>query len=284
MINHFISSVPRPFFAASAAITVGLLGLSLSACDTAPGATDLEESAPIVSSLALSPGTINLDDIPPEEITNEVAHVTVTVQVNIDDEDGDARSLYIFVLPPDATSATAGEQIVEITGNGQMSADVELAIPTAETGAYTVKVYASDALGQLGNQTTGSLDVTASSDPPVIESVDLPSVIVRPGAGEPAVEVPIVVTVSDPDGLGNVLRVEMLVNGSGPLFLCDDGSVGVCNAGFPPSGDVTAGDGQFTITIQLDANNAPGQNVFVFKAVDRSGLESATEERIVEVQ
>ena len=97
-------------------------------------------------------------------------------------------------------------------------------------------------------------------------------------------EIPIVVTVEDPDGIANVSRVEMLVNGSGPLFLCDDGGNGVCNAGFPPSGDEVAGDGRFTITIQLDASNSPGDNLFEFTAVDRGGLESATEQRTVEVQ
>jgi len=268
----------------SATCVLLFFGLLVSSCDTAPGARDLQESAPVLSELSISPGSINLDNVPPQDITDEVAHLTITVEVSVSDEDDDAESLFVFVLPPDATSPTAGERTIDIPGNGRINVDIDLAIPVGETGIYTVKVFASDALGQLGNQTTGSLEVTASSDPPVIESIDIPAVIVRPGPGENPIQVPIIVTVSDPDGLANILRVEMLVNGAGPLLLCDDGSAGTCNANFPPSGDVTADDGKFTITIQLDSTNLPGQNTFEFKAIDRSGLESATEVRIVEVQ
>jgi len=281
MVNSLIPHARSSLLATMVAV---IAISSMSACDSAPGARDLQESAPVVSGLSFTPGSISLDAIPPEDISGGSATVSLQVVATVTDEDDDASSLYIFVLPPDGTSDTAGEKTVALSGDGRITTQVELTIPTAEVGVYTVKVYASDVLGQLGNQATGSLEITASSEPPVIDSIDIPATIVRPGVGQPPVQIPIVLTASDPDGLANILRVEMLVNGSGPLFLCDDGNVGICNVGFPTSGDLTAADGNFTITIQLSSDNAEGQNTFAFKVIDRSGLESATEERIVEVQ
>ena len=281
MDNSFLPRVRTSLLATLVAVTTGML---ITACDSAPGARDLQESAPVVSGLSFAPGSISLDAVPPEDVSDGFAHVSLEVVATVADEDDDATALYIFVLPPDGTAAVTGEKIINLNGDGRITSAVDLTIPTAQVGIYTVKVYASDGLGQLGNQATGSLEVTASSEPPVIELIDIPSTIVRPGVGQPPIQIPIVLTASDPDGLANILRVEMLVNGSGPLFLCDDGNIGICNAGFPTSGDITAGDGQFTITIQLDASNDPGENTFEFTVIDRSGLESESEERIVEVQ
>ena len=61
------------------------------------------------------------------------------------------------------------------------------------------------------------------------------------------------------------------------------GGQGTCNAGSGTSGDVTAGDGLFTLTILLEASNSAGSKIFEFTAVDRSGLRSETVVRIIEV-
>ena len=68
------------------------------------------------------------------------------------------------------------------------------------------------------------------------------------------------------------------------LQLCDDGGDGVCNPGFGSSGDETAGDGRFTITLQLDSSNAAGETTFEFRAIDRAGLVSETVTRTIIVE
>ena len=78
--------------------------------------------------------------------------------------------------------------------------------------------------------------------------------------------------------------MQVEVNGTSTLQLCDDGGGATCNALFPNSGDVTAGDGLFTLTIELESSNTPGDNIFVFKAIDRAGLESETVTRIIVVE
>ena len=263
-------NIRRRFTVFSSAIAV----LTAIGCDTAPGPRNIEQSAPIVSDLEFSPRSINLDALPPGSIVDGVAHFSIDVEVSVTDADSDLESVYLFVLSPDPKSPSAAESIAPVTENGTFTTTIELVLPTAETGTYTVKVYASDLEGQLGNQATGSLMVFASSSPPVIEDVDMPDTVSRPNQGEPPILIPIVATVSDPEGLANILRVETVVNGAGPpLFLCDDGGIGECNSG-SQSGDIVAGDGLFTLTIRLDASNSAGSNEFVFTAYDRSGLAS----------
>lgn len=269
----------RLFVYTSSVVIIGVMG-----CDTAPGPRDIDQSAPVVSDLEFSPLSINLDNLAPGSIVDGIANFSLEIEITITDADADLESLYLFVLPPDSQSPTAAESIVPISSNGTVSTTMNVSIPTAETGTYTVKVYASDLEGQLGNLATGSLQVDASSSPPVITDIDMPVVVTRPNEGEPPLLIPIVARVTDPEGLANILRVELFVNGSGPIRLCDDGNAGECNAGFPPSGDVLAEDGLFTVTIQLDASNAPGDNEFIFTAFDRSGLASESVTRILLVQ
>lgn len=269
----------RLFVYTASVVIIGVMG-----CDTAPGPRDIDQSAPVVSDLEFSPLSVNLDNLAPGSIVDGIANFSLEIEITITDADADLELLYLFVLPPDSQSPTAAESIVPISSNGTVSTTMNVSIPTAETGTYTVKVYASDLEGQLGNLATGSLQVDASSSPPVITDIDMPVVVTRPNEGEPPLLIPIVARVTDPEGLANILRVELFVNGSGPIRLCDDGSAGECNADFPPSGDVLAEDGLFTVTIQLDAANAPGDNEFIFTAFDRSGLASESVTRILLVQ
>lgn len=270
----------RLFVYTASVVIIGVMG-----CDTAPGPRDIDQSAPVVSDLEFSPLSVNLDNLAPGSIVDGIANFSLEIEITITDADADLELLYLFVLPPDSQSPTAAESIVPISSNGTVSITMNVSIPTAETGTYTVKVYASDLEGQLGNLATGSLQVDASSSPPVITDIDMPVVVTKPNEGEPPLLIPIVARVTDPEGLANILRVELIVNGSGPpILLCDDGSAGECNTDFPPSGDVLAEDGLFTVTIQLDASDAPGDNEFIFTAFDRSGLASESVTRILLVQ
>ena len=81
----------------------------------------------------------------------------------------------------------------------------------------------------------------------------------------------IVATVSDPDGLANIARVEVRVNGGSPFLLCDDGGQGACNGS--ASGDDESGDGLYTVTFGFGSGNT-GTFSMEFVAVDRAGLES----------
>jgi hypothetical protein len=45
-----------------------------------------------------------------------------------------------------------------------------------------------------------------------------------------------------------------------------------------------AGDGRFTLTVQVESANAPGENTFAFQAFDRSNLESEVVLKSITVQ
>ncbi|MDE2996715.1 MAG: hypothetical protein OXT73_08265 [Bacteroidota bacterium] len=250
-------------------------------CDSAPGPPDLDASAPEVSSIQVTPNLLALDQLPGG---GDTVTATVSVSADLDDADGDLATFYVVIRTSEANQAPLATTEMSVPGSGRIQAQLELTVPRAGGGPFFVSAFASDTAGHLSNVAFARIDVSASSEPPVIEAIDMPDVVTRPAAGEAPLSIPIVATVSDPDGLSNVAFVEVIVNGGVSLRLCDDGGAGTCNAGFGSSGDATAGDGQFTLTIQLDSSNSAGTNTFEFSAVDRSGLRSAVVARSIEVR
>ena len=251
-------------------------------CDTLPGTESAGNSAPEVSpgSVFVNPEVVDTDRL---AFTDGKASTEITVQVNLFDADGDVRNVFVVVQSPVVGAAPAGEFKQQVNGGGLRTFTVPISISEGASGAYQVVVFASDRTERMSNRIFGMLTVTAGSEPPVIDSVDIPDAVTRPAEGQPSIVLPIVAHVSDPDGLDNVLFVEVVVNATTTLNMCDDGGLGVCNAGFGSSGDEQAGDGKFTHTIQLASTNAAGQYLFEFTAVDRSGLRSAQVARILTV-
>lgn len=238
----------------------------LAGCDSAPGTPELSERPPVLRNLTVSPGSV-------VAVAGAETTVDLTVSWTAQDADGDVERIFVVVQSPDRGQAALGTAEKEI-GPGAGQATVQVTFPAGSAGPHPVIVSASDARGRVSNMLIGSVDVVGGSEPPVISALEVPDRITRPAAGEPPVAVPLIALVDDPDGLANIDRVEVQVNGSVALQMCDDGGQGSCNSGFGSSGDQTAGDGRYTLTIQLTSSNAPGVNTFAFKAIDRSGLES----------
>jgi len=262
----------RNFFSC---FVVVLLSGAFWGCDSAPGPAEPGQRAPMVSNLSVDPSSVLLDSLPTGSVVDGIATFSIDLSVDVTDADGDVDRLFMLVQSPLKSDQPVAYSEIEVPGNGRVSASLSVQIPSGETGIYSVKAFVSDVSGHLGNQVIGSLVVSSTSEPPVIDQIDMPDRITRPAQGQPAVVVRIVAHVSDPDGLANILRVRAIINGS-EFNMCDDGGVGNCNAGFSNSGDLTAGDGQFTLAIQLDSSSQAGSYEFEFKATDRAGLESET--------
>jgi hypothetical protein len=258
----------------------GLLLFFMFGCDAAPGPADLTERPPVVSALEVEPGVII-----PGGTANPGAAIEADVQVSwsVSDPDGDVDRVFVLIQSPNPGGAPVGT--AEVSGvSGRMQTTVRVSIPAGAVGMYPITVVASDRRGTMSNRLIGRLEVAGSGAPPVILDVEAPERVVRPAAGEPPVPITLVAHVTDPDGAANIARVQVVANGSATLLLCDDGGQGICNGGFGSSGDETAGDGRYTLTIQLTSGNAPGTNVFVFQARDRSGLDSETVQRTIIVE
>lgn len=260
--------------------------LLLGACDTAPGPEDAGGIPPVVSDLTFSPGAVLVDELPPEDVSGGKAFVQVTAEVVARDRDGDlARVSWVLRGPQAGSSEIAGGDL-EAQGAGLYRLEEKVGFPTAIPGRYTLLVFAYDRSGRLGNDVRGVIDVQSVGTPPEILGIEMPERVVRPADGQPPVPVVLVVTASDPDGLANILRVEARVDGGAPLNLCDDGGEGACNPILTQasSGDAAAGDGRFTVTLQVESSNSAGPRIFTFEAVDRSGLRSEVVERTLDIQ
>jgi hypothetical protein len=253
-----------------------------SACDSAPGTTPLDAVAPVVEDIQVSPDVLALDQIAGE---GDAVTAPITVSATVLDENEDLSTFFVVIRSGLSGQAPLATAEVPIPNSGRIQTVLDLTVSRAESGRFTVSVFASDARGYLSNVAYHVIDVTASSEPPIILDVDMPERVSRPAAGEPPVSIALVVRADDPDGLTNIAFVQVIVNGGTTLRLCDDGGQGVCNAGFgASSGDVVAGDGLFTLTIQLESTNSPGTYTFEYSVVDRSGLRSATEVRSMVIE
>lgn len=249
-------------------------------CDTAPGVDDIAARPPVVRDLAFSPSVV---DVESAEREGESAVVSMSISAQASDADNDLASVGFVIQAPIAQAAPVFEGQLEPAGGGRFAAEARVAFPAALTGPYVLIVYAVDERGILGNELRGTIELTASSNPPVIEEIEMPDRVQRPAAGQAPVPIQLIARVSDPDGLGNVARVEVQFDGQTTLRLCDDGAQGACNPGFG-SGDAVAGDGRFTLTIQIDSNNSPGDRTLVFRATDRSGLTSEPVTRVLTIE
>jgi len=244
-------------------------------CDSMPGTEDGSQNAPEVhpGTGFVSPEIIDTDRL---DFVNGKATSEVTVSIDLFDEDRDLSRVYVVIQSPVNGADPAGEVVLNVSNNGSRSISVPLEISEGASGVYQVVVFAADTGERISNRIFGSVLLTAGSEPPVITQIDIPATLTRPSTGQPPITATIVAHVNDPDGQDNILGVEVVVNGGTvTLNLCDDGSQGTCNSGSGVSGDVVAGDGLYTLTIQLTSLNSPGNYLFEFTAVDRSGLRSA---------
>lgn len=260
----------------------GVLSLgALAGCDAAPGVAPPPSRPPVLSDFSFSPAAVVLNDLPPDQVTGETARIPLTLGVDARDPDGPIAEVRYAVLSPEQNAAPLATGVLTRTALGRYEAAPTVSLPSTDAGLYTVILFAIDPEGGVSNQVRGLLRITAEGAPPVIEEVDVPEEVQIPPPGETR-QLKLAAVVSDPDGLANILRVEMRPNGGSAILLCDDGGQLPCGP-FPNSGDETAGDGRYTITVQIGSNNQPGVNVFAFQAFDRFGERSEVVTRNVRV-
>ena len=265
-------------------VSIGaLLGL-VAACDTAPGPTALGLRSPILSNFMFSPQSVVLEQLPPDRIEEDSVQVSLEVSVTAVDPDGVIDAVQFVVQSPLLQTQPVATGTLSPSGRNQYQVAETIKLPRGAVGAYTIIVFAVDNDQQLSGEVRGMLNYLATGRPPVIEAVEVPEMVTRPAPGDPPVVFEYVAVVSDPDGLDNVAKVEVDIESIGVLQLCDDGGEGLCNTGFPNSGDPVAGDGRFTLTLQIDSDNQPATLTLRFKATDRTDLESEVVERTFTIE
>ena len=255
--------MPRPLHPALAAcIVLAALAastLALPACDSAPG---LPELAPLprLSGLEVTPTAFAF------ESDAATAELPLVVRAELS-APATVRALVRF-----AEADTLAAQAETETTGGAVELAVPLALPRGATGDYRVTVVTEASDGRPGDQAEAVFTFQAESlGPPTVTAVDAPAAVAPGGT------LPVVATVTDPDGLANVALV-LLQDETGAFVaqLFDEGSA--------RSDDDAAGDGRFSETLRLGDGAEPGDIPLQVVAFDRAGTASEPAAFTVTVQ
>lgn len=244
------------------------LAVLLGACDSAPGRTTAPGRLPIVTSVAATPADVVVEELPAADVTATTVRVRLAVAATARDPEGalDRVSYALYPLTPSALPLVA--QRLRPTGGDAFAADTTLTLPRTGLGTYTLRVYALDAEGQLGEGQT-RLVLRSRNRAPALGTVAA-SPNPYPGTGA----LVLTAEATDPDGTADLDRVEATFAGT-TFRLFDDGAT---------SGDATAGDGRYTATILFSERPAAGTYPIAFVAIDRQGARSATAQTSLVIQ
>lgn len=243
---------------------------------------DSKNSAPLVTQLSFTPDSIYIDNLTP---ANGAYTVTITVRTMATDGDGlsDLAAVTVDVLRGNGSVAVGGVALHDegsapdsARGDGIFSGTVQFSLTRAQVGRYQIRATAVDRLGASSNSPSGQFQLTRRNSPPAVFNLDAPDSVTRPTAGNLLFTMSIAAT--DSDGLADVSEVYFRsLTSSTPdrkIFLYDDGGAVLHNQVL--SGDQFAGDGIFTVIVQLPFDATAGTRIFAFQARDTFGDTSAS--------
>lgn len=150
---------------------------------------------------------------------------------------------------------------------------IDSSYAAGKKGRYTMKFYAVDQFG--AHSDTVETETGFANLPPQIANAVVPDTVNIPSTG--SLQILITVDVKDAQSMADIQQVwfdSYLPNGnpsSGNPFLMYDNGLPYDPNNPVAVGDVTAGDGKFSLTIFLPAGIPPGPYTFHFFAEDRVG-------------
>lgn len=233
-------------------LSLALLGVA-AGCDAEPG-LPAEGTRPAITGVRITPTQ--------DSLATDAPTTSIPLRVEADLAGEGAIEVRVLVRYAETDSLTA-EALAE-AAPGPVVLDVPLVLPRGATGDYEVLVTTEGADGRAGDQAAAVFRFAAASlGPPVVTAVTAPPTS-RPTSG--VARLPIVVTVSDPDGLENVAFVALAIPEVGVIGrLFDTGE----------DSDAADGDGRYSGAIQVFPDTEPGTFVLDAVAVDRAGGVSA---------
>lgn len=252
---------PSGIVRACALLALGAGSALWAGCDAAGVLPELGGRPPEVSPLALSPEEADLDALPDgAEVPFRLALTAAPGSAPL------ARVAYAVqwqfacsasALDASGTMEPAGE-------GGGYAAEVRLPLRRARRGAYRVTAWAVDAAGRSSSPAVATLHLRGTNaGPPAISNVEAPAVLRVPSRGS-AVPLRIVVTATDPDGVEDIARAEIVTPGAGTIPLAET------EGGFNP----TPCNGVYSATFSIPSGIPAGELPFVVRAYDRAGAAS----------
>jgi len=259
------------------AILFSLL-LSLSSCrESSPGVIDPWLTPPKLLRFSAAPTRIDLDSLALLEGSGrDTLQFTLIISAtSLQSTEGDR--LLVEFLSSDQLSryASASFKPSEISADSlKFSSALTVSLPRAAVGIFLVKGTVFSASGAMSNSMLLSVLVVRSDRPPVISGLTAPDTVTAPQNPGQVALLQLSVRASDPDGLQDIARVIFYsykpdgtaANNGLPFSMYDDGG-----ASGDGDTDPVAGDGVYTLTIQLPYGTQTGRYKFVFQAFDRVG-------------
>ncbi len=237
-----------------------------------------------VSEMTLSPAAIDLDTLQFE--SNNQALVTLRARVRLSPPPASLPSSSTSSIPPyrirfflNAVDSDAPTPSIELTptpqglppNNGtELVYTFTTRFSRAQVGAYIFIAFTesvmSGRVGQTARQKVTILDSRASA--PQLVGVNSPDTVRIPASGTLLIQ--ITATATHRNGVGFIREVlaTRTDNRSITFQLLDDGD----RNGL--SGDLIAGDGTFTATLQVPSTNSPAVRTFEYQAIDRNNTRS----------
>ncbi len=218
---------------------------------------------------------VNTIDVADAQGLSDIEYVKYRVVLPGDEEDPNGP----YQMADDGDIEISGDAIA---GDGTYSNKFGFEAENVVAGDYKFIFQAKDKNDSLSNVIEHSLTLSFINSP-VLSNVVAPDTVKLHPTNQILID--IMVDVKDPEGFSNIDWVRFksfLPNGDessqSPFYLVDDGS----------SGDDTAGDGTYSLTIVLLPRNAVppvplGNFRFVFQAKDKSALFSNIIENILTV-
>ena len=257
-----------------------LLGFLASCSERDDSPIDFTGLPPFLSEATISPDTVNVDTILTVDPDGNVS-VQLFGTARVEDPNGFqdiARVEYAVMKPGESQVSFRGELAIAQPVppmprvDGDFNGPVVFTIEESEIGRYTIEFFATDQSGLTSNALQRTLTVVRQQNsPPVISNLQAPDTVQLPQTGSVVFDMS--VDASDPDGLNDVAEVffQSLASSDSTFKfqLKDDGNTQV-------SGDITSGDGTYSIRIQLDSTDKTGPFPFRFEAIDKSGAASNT--------
>lgn len=228
---------------------------------------------PSISSGQISPDSLNVDLLQP---SGDIYSVTTTIRSIASDPDGahTLSSVTAEIFRPRATSGLVQVTLRDdgiapdlVAGDLEFAANATFTLNRAQTGTYRIQVTARDRNNLRSNTCEIPFVLTRNNSAPFLDGQTLlaPDTVTRPATGSSTFFVSI--AASDADGIQDIREVYLLnLQTQNRTFLLDDG--GVPPPGGVSSGDLLAGDGVFSVTLQLPSTIPPGLYPFLLQATD----------------
>lgn len=234
---------------------VALLFVALWGCDTAPGFADVVEP-PTLASVDVSPLGVALDT---DALT---ATIPLVVSGTLDGE----GTVEMTVLVRYAETDSLVSQTTAEVQPGAFQVEAPFSLPRGAIGEYSVRVATEGADGRAGDQAAAVFRFAASNLGPPSVTANSPDAVTRPTDPDRVARVPLIATVTDPDGRANIAAVVAVDPASGGTIgrLFDDGR----------ETDATAADGRYSASVQVTSDFEPGTYELALVAIDRYGAES----------